>query len=87
MTGGGGGGPAQRRWLGTAGSDPRSVGAGSVRSREIGEARSPTMGPGHSGGWGGFNRFKMFSVQIVQNKFKCFQILTDQKSAFPCLDN
>jgi hypothetical protein len=44
------------------------VGAGSIQSHEIGEARSPTVGPSHSDGRWGSNALNRFRIQIVQKQ-------------------
>jgi hypothetical protein len=54
------------------------------RSHEIGHVGSPIVGLGHNDGRQGSNGLNRSQIQIVQNKFKCFKILTNQKSTFPC---
>jgi hypothetical protein len=41
--------------------------------------RVTDSGPGPQWRAAGVKRFKLFPIQIVQNKFKCFQILTIRK--------
>jgi hypothetical protein len=59
---------------------PQPVGGGGWRAvaRDKG-GRVTDSGPGPQWRAAGVKRFKPFPIQIVQNKFKCFQILTIRK--------